>query len=75
MAALRGLPWRLNPLAYALGLMQAVRKALAPDAVAAWFRTPNPVLADLRPLDLLASRTGQSRVKALLGKIRWGIPA
>lgn len=56
-------------------IIEEARKALAPDAVAAWFRTPNPVLADLRPLDLLASRTGQSRVKALLGKIRWGIPA
>lgn len=50
-------------------------KALAAEAVPIWFRTPNPVLADLRPLDLLSSRPGQARVRALLGKIRWGIPA
>ncbi|MFH1724705.1 MAG: antitoxin Xre/MbcA/ParS toxin-binding domain-containing protein [Elusimicrobiota bacterium] len=49
-------------------------KALKPDKIALWFRTPNPALADLRPLDLLASRSGQARVKSLLGQVRWGIP-
>lgn len=56
-------------------IMAEAEKALAKDAIADWFHTPNAVLADLRPLDLLRSRTGQTRVKALLGKIRWGIPA
>ena len=51
------------------------RKALNPELVSVWFRTPNPVLADLRPLDLLSSRSGQVRVRALLGRIRWGLPA
>lgn len=49
-------------------------KSLKPDKIAVWFRNPNPVLADLRPLDLLASRSGQARVKSLLAQIRWGIP-
>ena len=56
-------------------IVEEADKALAKDAIADWFRTPNAVLADLRPLDLLASRSGQARVKSLLGKIRWGIPA
>lgn len=56
-------------------ILEEAAKALRADKVALWFRAPNPVLADLRPLDLLSSRTGQDRVKALLGKIRWGIPA
>lgn len=56
-------------------ILEDAGKALAADAVPIWFRTPNTVLADLRPLDLLSSRAGQARVKALLGKIRWGLPA
>lgn len=56
-------------------IVEEAGKALASEAVPIWFRTPNPVLADLRPLDLLSSRAGQARVKAVLGKIRWGIPA
>ena len=55
-------------------LVDEARKALKPDLVAVWFRTPNSTLADLRPLDLLSSRPGQARVHALLGTIRWGIP-
>lgn len=55
-------------------IVEEARKALKHDLVAVWFRTPNPTLADLRPLDLLASRPGQARVRALLGTIRWGIP-
>lgn len=51
------------------------RDLMFEEAVVVWFRTPNAVLADLRPLDLLSSRAGQARVKALLGKMRWGIPA
>lgn len=71
-----------NPGEYHLQNLQEIEriveeagKALAANAVDIWFRTPNAVLADLRPLDLLSSRAGQARVKALLGKIRWGIPA
>ena len=56
-------------------IVEEAGKALAAGAAPVWFRTPNAVLADLRPLDLLSSRPGQRRVKALLGKIRWGIPA
>lgn len=56
------------------GIVDEARKALKPELVAVWFRTPNPTLADLRPLDLLSSRPGQARVRALLGSIRWGLP-
>ncbi len=55
-------------------LLEEACKALRPDKVAMWFRSPHPTLADLRPLDVLSSRTGQERVKALLGGIRWGLP-
>lgn len=55
-------------------LVEEAAKSINPDKVAVWFRTPNPVLADLRPLDLLVCRSGQARVKSLLGQIRWGIP-
>lgn len=55
-------------------IVDEARKALKPEFVSVWFRTPNPTLADLRPLDLLSSRPGQARVRALLGTIRWGIP-
>lgn len=55
-------------------IVEEARKAVKPELVAVWFRTPNPTLADLRPLDLLSSRPGQARVRALLGSIRWGLP-
>ena len=55
-------------------IVDEARKALKPEFVAVWFRTPNSTVADLRPLDLLSSRSGQSRVRDLLGAIRWGIP-
>lgn len=56
-------------------ILEEGKKAVRVDKLSLWFRTPNPVLADLRPLDLLASRAGQDKVKSLLGRIRWGIPA
>lgn len=56
------------------GVIEEARKALNADKLYIWFKTPNPTLADLRPLDLLGSRTGQEKVKSLLGKIRWAIP-
>lgn len=55
-------------------IVDEARKALKSELVAVWFRTPNPILADLRPRDLLSSRSGQARVRALLGSIRWGLP-
>ncbi|NNN05400.1 MAG: DUF2384 domain-containing protein [Elusimicrobia bacterium] len=55
-------------------IVDEARKALKSEFVAVWFRTPNPTLADLRPLDLLSSRPGQARVHVLLGSIRWGLP-
>lgn len=55
-------------------IVEEARKALKPELVAVWFRTPNSTLAELRPLDMLSSRPGQARVRALLGTIRWGIP-
>lgn len=55
-------------------IIEEARRALNPHTVPLWFRTPNPVLADLRPLDLLSSRVGQARVRTILGRIRWGIP-
>lgn len=55
-------------------IVEEARKALKSEFVAVWLRTPNPTLAELRPLDLLSSRPGQARVRALLGSIRWGLP-
>ena len=65
---------RLERLELVGDVLQAAERALAPEAVTDWFRAANPVLGDLRPIDLLQSRAGRERVKALLGQIRWGLP-
>lgn len=55
-------------------LLKEAGEVINPKAVAWWFSTPNALLSDLRPLDLLGSPAGYKRVKNLLFAMRWGLP-
>ena len=55
-------------------LLQEAQEVIRPDAISWWFKTPNAVLNDLRPLDLLRSPSGFKKVKEVLFAMRWGLP-
>ena len=55
-------------------LLKEASEVINPKAVAWWFNTPNALLSDLRPLDLLGSPAGYKKVKNLLFAMRWGLP-
>jgi transcriptional regulator with XRE-family HTH domain len=55
-------------------LLKEAGEVINPKEVAWWFSTPNALLSDLRPLDLLGSPAGYKKVKNLLFAMRWGLP-
>jgi transcriptional regulator with XRE-family HTH domain len=55
-------------------LLKEASEVINPKSVAWWFNTPNALLSDLRPLDLLGSPAGYKKVKNLLFSMRWGLP-
>jgi putative toxin-antitoxin system antitoxin component (TIGR02293 family) len=58
-----------------LALLNEAKETIKAEGVAGWFKTPHPYLSDLRPLDLLGSPSGTAKVQAMLGAMRWGLPA
>lgn len=56
-------------------ILKESQEALKPEGLAWWFKTPNPFLGDLRPLDLLRSPSGAAKVRNLIGAMRWGLAA
>lgn len=57
-----------------VNLFQEAKEVIQPKAVSRWFKTPNAILNDLRPLDLLRSPSGFKKVKEVLFSMRWGLP-
>ena len=68
-------PAHRNRLEMVLDLLREAKEVIKPDAIGWWFKTPHPLLNDLRPLDLLRSPSGFKKVKDLLFSMRWGLPA
>lgn len=56
-------------------ILRDAREAMKPEGLIWWFKTSNPFLGDLRPLDLLKSPSGAAKVRNLLGAMRWGLAA
>ena len=58
-----------------LDLLREAGEVIKPAALGWWFKTPHPMLNDLRPLDLLRSPSGFKKVRDMLFSMRWGLPA
>ena len=56
-------------------VLKEAQEAIKSEGLIWWFRTPNPFLGDLRPLDLLRSPSGATKVRNLIGTMRWGLAA
>lgn len=57
-----------------LVLVEQSERAIKPEAIVRWFKTPHPLLSDLCPMDLLRSTTGLEKVQTLLTSMEWGLP-
>jgi uncharacterized protein (DUF2384 family) len=57
-----------------VSVLEQASRAIRPQGVSRWFKTPTPLLSDLRPLDLLRSNSGLERVRTLLTSMEWGLP-
>jgi DNA-binding transcriptional regulator YiaG len=57
-----------------LSMSQQAAKVIKPAGLERWFKTPHPLLLDLRPLDLLRSAPGLEKVRSLLNSMEWGLP-
>ena len=68
-------PAHQERIATLMDLVAEAKKAIRPEGVAWWFRTPHPYLSDLSPLDLLPSLSGMAKVRSMLGSMVWGLPA
>ena len=57
-----------------LAISRQAAKVIRPIGLERWFKTPHPLLLDLRPLDLLRSAAGLEKVQSLLNSMEWGLP-
>ena len=58
-----------------LTILAEADEAIRPEGVSDWFKEPHAFLSDLRPLDLLRSPSGATKVRDILGAMRWGLAA
>src|SRR5258708_9761167 len=57
-----------------LAVSRQAAKVIRPAGLERWFKTPHPLLLDLRPVDLLRSAAGLEQIEGFLNSMEWGLP-
>ena len=56
-------------------LWQELTRLFTPENAVYWLEHPVPVLENRRPVDVMAEDGGLDRVRDVVGRMSWGIPA
>lgn len=54
-------------------IVRAARKLMDPDEIVEWFNTKNETLGGKKPIELLSTYSGMTKVHRVLSELEWGI--